>query len=742
MNLEDRAAAVARAQWGPLPVKTGLKAPVPVGFNGADDPLPSYADWHAWIEQNPGAYENLGVRIPDGVVILDVDSYKGKGAWSRLMGSNWPPTVRISARGFDDGLGHWLYRVPPDRDPHSLPSGVGDIDVLRSWHRYTMAPGSWNPDAAAQYEAMDMRSGEVLHVMPPVYELPEMPTWLWDAMVADSTTVRPGSSDTPLVAATGDACAMVASVRMPTWTEGGRYDAMVHLQYHLVGLECEGHSGVEQALEALRESYLEELAQNPRGRGGAEPGMEFDRALAGARAKREAEGYTDECRCHLDPLEVGGQAFWQTRPWMTELYAFAKGRMVQPWAVLAATMVRLACEVPPTVVLPPVIGGKKSLNLYVALVGGPSAGKSAAKGVSDACGDLLSRMGGWTSDEVKPGSGEGLIKSFAYPVNETNPETGHKEWRLKWVTNRVVMSSEEISVLESLTDRAGATMAPILREAWDGSSIGFGYADMAKRVQLPAHSYRLGVIVGAQPGKADFLTRDHEAGTPQRYLWIQAEDRTADDNAPEAHLTASIILPFEIFEPREVQVVLPDWLRSEVRRRRAEQSRGEIEIRQHEDMNRLKLAALFAFTEGRIEVNAEDWWLAEVMIRHSHLMFDWMTTYQKDKARAANRARGEADAERQDSASEHRLAKQALAAARVVHRHSLNPPTGKRPHGEHCSITCLRNAVRAPAGENRQSYAKAAIAMAVERGWVVERVLTSHEAVARPRAFYLPGTLP
>ena len=100
VSLEDRAGQQDRAGWGPIPLPTGQKAQPPVGFTGGH-PVPSYADWYTIYEENPAKWGNLGARVPERVVGVDVDAYDGKNGaatWNLLGGKDFEPTVVLSAR--------------------------------------------------------------------------------------------------------------------------------------------------------------------------------------------------------------------------------------------------------------------------------------------------------------------------------------------------------------------------------------------------------------------------------------------------------------------------------------------------------------------------------------------------------------------------------------------------------------------------------------------------------------------
>jgi Bifunctional DNA primase/polymerase, N-terminal len=62
--------------WAPIPLPPGEKSPPPTGFTGRGAPYPSGADVEAWCEDKPD--HNVGLRMPPGVLGIDVDNYGDK----------------------------------------------------------------------------------------------------------------------------------------------------------------------------------------------------------------------------------------------------------------------------------------------------------------------------------------------------------------------------------------------------------------------------------------------------------------------------------------------------------------------------------------------------------------------------------------------------------------------------------------------------------------------------------------
>lgn len=185
-----RAALIYRAAgWeGTLPLgsRPGMKFPPPSGWTGHGAAYPSGADVTAWTETN-GAH-NIGLRMPPGVIGLDVDHYGNKTGADTLAALTerfgpLPPTWVSSARPAPSGIR--LYRVPLELDGHPInwPGEAGKfIEIIQPGHRYAVVWPSTNPEAAGhEYEWHSERPG-VPAAWDPV-PAPEHLDWLPDSWV-------------------------------------------------------------------------------------------------------------------------------------------------------------------------------------------------------------------------------------------------------------------------------------------------------------------------------------------------------------------------------------------------------------------------------------------------------------------------------------------------------------------------------------------------------------------------------
>ncbi|RGC68439.1 DNA polymerase I, thermostable [Micromonospora sp. MW-13] len=327
----DGVADYALAGWTCiLPVPVAAKWPPPVGYTGADGRDTDPATLTAWAGSL--AAHSIALRMPDGVIGLDVDHYDkvktlpdGTTATVAKRGADslaeyeqrWgalPPTWRSSARQWPSGIR--FYRVPAGR----YAANLGDaIEVIQRHHRYAVVWPSVNPDAdAAPYRWYDP-TGAVSASVPKPNELPELP----DAWVAGlregATEAGPAASDigrgqtllTALMTDHREPCAEVADAARKAVAElhaaasGSRHDTATARTHHLVQLGATGHPGAATALLELREQWCDLTAGE--GREG-----EFDRMLL--TSARKAVTVVGTAPVDRDPCFSGGEMWAPATP--------------------------------------------------------------------------------------------------------------------------------------------------------------------------------------------------------------------------------------------------------------------------------------------------------------------------------------------------------------------------------------------------------------------------------------------
>lgn len=307
--------------------------------------------------------------------------------------------------------------------------------------------------------------------------------------------------------------------------------------------------------------------------------------------------------------------FWDAHPVLRHIRAWALSRRASPWAVLGECMCEAVCHTPPTLQLPPLVGGNGSLNMLVALTGKSGAGKDAAE---SAAAEAFSWSGvpGIIDDSVPRiplGSGEGLARNFGYTYR--NPDTGKNE--VVRTDESVIVTITEIDTFSAVQGRSGSTLSPELRKLYNGQALGFGYADPSKRVIIEKHSYRSCVISGVQPGRGNVILGDIEGGFAQRWLWLPAED----PYAPRSRSQISSVMPWS---PPDIDydavMVMPvcDAIVDSTDEVRFETLRGTgSDIDSHSQYTRIKVAAALALLFGQWGISDEVWELSQYVMKVS-----------------------------------------------------------------------------------------------------------------------------
>lgn len=333
--------------------------------------------------------------------------------------------------------------------------------------------------------------------------------------------------------------------------------------------------------------------------------------------------------------------FWTARPSLALLHQFARARLVSPWALLGVELVRVAAAVRPFVVLPAITGSYASLNTYIALVGPSGVGKDAAIAAADDALDVGPVV------KVGVGSGEGIAHQFARYV-KPNSEKGIAGG-LEIQTASVIFEAAEVETLTALKQRNASTLWPEFRKAWTGAALGFAYVAPEKRLRLPAHSYRLGLIVGVQPERAGPLLGDDDAGTPQRFLWLPAIDSAAPDLTPDQPTPMQwrpSAWPTAQPNGRVALAVCPVAVET-IRAARLARLRGDGHaLDGHALLARLKAAALLDILDGHQEITEDGWQLAGTLMAVSDATRAGVAQVLASQAARANRERGEAEGER------------------------------------------------------------------------------------------------
>lgn len=306
--------AYATAGWSPLPLPVRAKFPPPAGWTGAGAPYPSRPDCWAWAQENPGG--NLGVRLPPGVVGLDVDAYGGKAGAETLaaltdrLGALPPTWTSTSRPGTASGIR--VFRAPDGLD---WPGQAGPgIDVIHAGLRYVVAAPSVHPEGR-RYVWLTP-AGTVADELPTPAELPALPAeWIaaltggrlagapkpsagLDDLAIDAwLTAHEGAG--PCSRMTGATDSAVAAL-----VEGAdaHHDTAVTAVWRLVHLAADGHPGIRSALAYARRTFTVSIAYRA---SAADARSEWRRLVVGAvdaAAATDAVDHPDPCPPRSDDV--------------------------------------------------------------------------------------------------------------------------------------------------------------------------------------------------------------------------------------------------------------------------------------------------------------------------------------------------------------------------------------------------------------------------------------------------------
>lgn len=313
-----------RAGWrGVLPVPTGQKSPVPIGYTGASGGFPSPADVQTWIDYRPDL-GNVALRLDHTIIGIDVDAYEGKAGGETLAALEaelgpLPPTVMSTSR--TDGSGIRFYRVPLRPNWHDAGPG---IEVIHYGHRYAIAPGSIHPNGG-RYMALHSVTLEPVDDVIPMDAVAWLPEPWVDSLSSDVESPDKASVETrevvewlealpagpPCKATEGAVTSLMQSLDTAIHAGGSRHEAVLGPVGALVRAGERGHRGVAMGLGEARAAFLDAVTAIDRGRRTpTEAVMEWRRMVAGAYAIVTADP-TDPadvgCRCgqSLTGLDLG-----------------------------------------------------------------------------------------------------------------------------------------------------------------------------------------------------------------------------------------------------------------------------------------------------------------------------------------------------------------------------------------------------------------------------------------------------
>ncbi|MUL40396.1 bifunctional DNA primase/polymerase [Streptomonospora sp. PA3] len=710
ISVEDAYSKYTEAGWQIVPVngKT-LAVKGATGRDGHTESVP------------PKKGQNVALRLPRGVIGIDVDAYGDKpGAetlkdcerkWGKL-----PATDRSGSREAPSGI--YLYRVPDDFEAITALPG---IELIQHHHRYMVVEPSTHPVTGKAYRWEPV--GDSLMVLGGVEALPKLPdSWLEGLRATNTGKPLKRTESASDSLSEGNPCGSVThaleAYEKRVQDGSSRHDAMVAAQYRLIQLGSEGHPGVGAAIDTLESVFVPEVSADRKG-GSREAQREWDTALDGAlRLADDPEALGCDCDGAQTNLP---DSFWESRESLRHIRQAAHSRTSSADVVFYATLARMSAMVDYRTRVDTGVKEPASLNLFVAVVGSSGAGKtsgvSGVRKLMPAPADLDFR------DGLPMGSGEGIAEAYYGTVWEEDPSGGTKKdgtpkvvsvrKQVRW---NCFFSLDEGENLTKQLERSGTTIGPTLRSAWVGDLLGQANARQETTRVLPRGEYALGALIGYQQETAAALLDDSAAGTPQRFLFCSATDPSIPDKRipHPGELSGYLLGPDNSFvDTGPLTLEFPEDLKDEMFREMRSYATGEAVIENpldsHRSLMRAKVAALLALLDGRVEVTREDWdlsgvvWETSCAVRDSVVSYNLAEKTKREEAATRKRVETERRLEVARTQARPKLEKTAKALAKKVH------DKGRFPVGE------LRKTLRS---DTRELFAEATD-YADEQGWVV-----------------------
>jgi Bifunctional DNA primase/polymerase, N-terminal len=532
MSLQEAALAYAEAGWYVLPTDPAKDVKSPgsvVGGRWHEKSSRDPEQLRKWWDESP----NYGIalhcgRSGAGVFDFDNDDLKILIAYGLAdIAKSLQSAGAIQGTRHDGDRGHYVFLLSDDGKEYGNSAGAFTaVGEFRGKNGVIIAAPTPHPDA-------ETKGGSYRQVKTgPIGPMPD---------VLRECLSEAGQCADPLTSAemvafldtyTGSDCGRgdcrnkvagpVKQLRQCIENGGSRHESLVKVAPWAFAEALAGCYPAREAFGTLHRAYAENFDADSEPQRVAQLGDEFARIAQWGMAIAQAE----PGRAHRnDGLLTGAdfEAFWTSCPELKSLRQFARARRVGPWAMFGVCAALAVSAVPPYVVLPPLVGRVASLNMFVALVGKSGSIKSAALGAAQ---DWLGLVP--PPNPKKPGSGEGLAKCFAYvrkPRSEPASQVG-KNWS-------VFAEIPEVDTLTATGGRGGSTLMAELRYAWSGERLGIDYAADDKAIVLQSQRYRLCMVVGVQPLRAQPIFEDADAGTPQRFVWFPVDDPGRPDRRPD-----------------------------------------------------------------------------------------------------------------------------------------------------------------------------------------------------------------
>lgn len=687
MNQFDAAQGYADLGYHCIPVNVTL---APNGVDKLFD-MPSWRDGRKFnLRSDWEGYSGIALNTgASGVVVVDIDYGNGKDGHAGLAeaGIELPDTpIRATSRS---GGEHRFYRLGSTPVKSSSGALAQDVDIRAEGGMLVISPTTvvGHPDQAYRWH------DGVTAV--PVADLPVFPEELAQKLEIQSQRKISFPQSFSIVDVTPEQrewALSKMSLKLSDIAEAGdgeRNRVLGHAVTRIIGLaKTIGEDLMEwsqKIVAAYHESGGDDEAQAVRWVGSAVRYASPEDPRLWLPADRE-------------------RMFWDARPELRRVQQAAQAGMASPWAVLGALCVLVLADVPPSHRVITGIGGPDggNLNLYSVLAAASGGGKGIATQVARHL---------WPSHVIctEVASGEALPRLFARRIKD--PSGAYVDERIR---DSAVIDAPEFGSLNASGARNGATLIQRLCSGFSGESLSFAVADESKNVEVPANSYRLGMITGIQYGNAGLLLAESSAvtGLPQRCLWFPGNVRA--EEIP--HTRPEMPEPLRRFSPavgakriavcQEAKTAI-----EEAQKARLSGAPAASSLDGHKPYARVKLAYALAVLNGHYDsVRAEDWDLAGIVVGVSDATrkraVDALQGVTRKSAEAAGKAEGIKKAAAAQIEDEVLIDQAAERVSQILAKH----PDGLPIRGK----TGIRQMLRG----TQRHYCYDAIELLIERGTI------------------------
>lgn len=312
---------------------------------------------------------------------------------------------------------------------------------------------------------------------------------------------------------------------------------------------------------------------------------------------------------HL-PFPQLPSSFYDETQFLRHIRQSAHALRVAPDAVLGATLARIATATPPTTYID--TPEPTTLNLIVGLIAPSGDGKSRAQTTARR---LLPDLGLGVNDSLPLGTGEGFVDSYFVNVSVVNESGKGKHTEKRQGFTSALFWCDEGETLFNLGSRKGSTILQTLRTAWSAGVLGSTNASQETRRKLDAHTYRACVLVAFQPSCGSLLVADSNGGTPQRFLYVSAQDLEMPQVPPSYPGQLEYVADCEPFGLQVHTEILRELDTNKYRRARNEIIIDPLDT--HNDYMRLRIAGLLTLANRRRFIDLEPWIQAGLIVDNS-----------------------------------------------------------------------------------------------------------------------------